>query len=400
MTESDGTWGDPKQISPDVVTERPNVLRALACPSTTMCVAGGRQGPSAIVADALDGDWAETAALPGMMVASAGGSEITDVSCASADFCVAVGDFREAAGTPLLLVDSSFVSELVTGRWNAPSSIPGMFLLNRGIASATSVDCPTEDFCTVVGAISLSTLSDPKAAFYAQRVNGIWGEVQVIPGTEQFDLTQPSTTAEVVDCPSVGNCVIVGNYGSVEGASDPFIWEQVDGQWQEPQLVRSLGDGTELGADATLKALSCGSAGNCVAGGELTPAGGPMPFFLLQRNGQWGDAQALPGFPEATSLSTYDGPKPYATVDRIVCSSGLNCIATGTFADTPIPSVFVSALIDGRWQKAEVVEPLGVPGDLAGQHLINGADCTNEGQCTVVGTSLGTAFWMRINLGS
>jgi hypothetical protein len=190
------------------------------------------------------------------------------------------------------------------------------------------------------------------------------------------------------------------NYGSVEGASDPFIWEQVDGQWQEPQLVRSLGDGTELGADATLKALSCGSAGNCVAGGELTPAGGPMPFFLLQRNGQWGDAQALPGFPEATSLSTYDGPKPYATVDRIVCSSGLNCIATGTFADTPIPSVFVSALIDGRWQKAEVVEPLGVPGDLAGQHLINGADCTNEGQCTVVGTSLGTAFWMRINLGS
>ena len=100
---------------------------AVSCPSLSSCVAAGgyvvgnestgRVGPAAMVQTWLGGSWtaAEANMPPGFNAATTTSVQISAMSCATASFCVAVGEYIDQAGTSghgLLLIWSN-------GSWTA-----------------------------------------------------------------------------------------------------------------------------------------------------------------------------------------------------------------------------------------------------------------------------------------
>ena len=80
------------------------------------------------------------------------------------------------------------------------------------------------------------------------------------------------------------------------------------------------------GGDAGVDSVSCGSAGNCAAGGYYTDgAGSEQGFVASERNGVWGQAIEVPGL---AALNTGED----AEVDSVSCASAGNCAAGGDYA--------------------------------------------------------------------
>ncbi|HEY2305222.1 MAG TPA: hypothetical protein VGI05_05010 [Streptosporangiaceae bacterium] len=71
--------------------------------------------------------------------------------------------------------------------------------------------------------------------------------------------------------------------------------------------------------------MSCGSAGNCSAGGGYAnPSGQGQAFVVDQRNGTWGTAQEVPGIAALTH--------GLAILESVSCASAGNCSAGGNYA--------------------------------------------------------------------
>src|SRR6266702_1479497 len=68
----------------------------------------------------------------------------------------------------------------------------------------------------------------------------------------------------------------------------------VAGSWGRPIEVPGLG-ALNTGGDAQVLSVSCGSAGNCAAGGYYGPAGHGQGFVVSEKNGVWGQAIEVPG---------------------------------------------------------------------------------------------------------
>ena len=72
--------------------------------------------------------------------------------------------------------------------------------------------------------------------------------------------------------------------------------------------------------------MSCGSAGNCSAGGVYTPSSGPIPAFVVnERNGTWGPVQEV-----AAALNAGGS----AAIESVSCASAGHCSAGGYLTDS------------------------------------------------------------------
>ena len=84
------------------------------------------------------------------------------------------------------------------------------------------------------------------------------------------------------------------------------------------------------GGVAGVASVSCSSAGNCVAGGSYSVRSSSAPYFrafvVSEVNGTWGHAIEVPG----TTLNTNVG----ALVFSVSCPSAGNCTAAGQLAVT------------------------------------------------------------------
>jgi hypothetical protein len=73
--------------------------------------------------------------------------------------------------------------------------------------------------------------------------------------------------------------------------------------------------------------VSCGSAGNCAAGGYYTDgSGGGQGFAAAEKNGRWGRAAGIPGL----AALNEDGD---AAVLSLWCTPAGSCTAGGYYED-------------------------------------------------------------------
>src|SRR5262249_61599953 len=74
-----------------------------------------------------------------------------------------------------------------------------------------------------------------------------------------------------------------------------FVASEASGAWHP--AIELPGTGTlNKGANAGVASVSCGSAGNCAAGGSYTDAWGHTQAFVAsEANGAWHPAIELPG---------------------------------------------------------------------------------------------------------
>jgi hypothetical protein len=161
------------------------------------------------------------------------------------------------------------------------------------------------------------------------QVSGTWGKAKEVPGTSALNQGGNAGVSSV-SCASAGNCSAGGSYavdsGGVQAFQD-FVVSQVSGTWGTAKEVPGT-SALNQGGDANFGAVSCASAGNCSAGGfYVDNSGGFQVFVVSQVNGTWGTAKEVPG----TAALNKGGN---AAVTSVSCGSAGNCSAGGFYKDS------------------------------------------------------------------
>jgi hypothetical protein len=183
------------------------------------------------------------------------------------------------------------------GTWGKAEQVPGTAALNTGgAAEVRSVSCGSAGNCSAGGNIASSTGSQ---AWVASESNGTWGHAREVAAA-----LNTGGNAEIawVSGPSAGNCGAGGSYGNRSGHLQAFVVSEVHGTWGR---ARQVAGALNTGGNAQIYTVSCGSAGNCTAGGYYHEASGHyQAFAVTENNGTWGSAMEV-----AAALNTGGTPR-------------------------------------------------------------------------------------------
>ena len=227
-----------------------------------------------------------------------------------------------------------------------------------------------------------------RAAAAPVTAGGTWGNAAKVRGLAA--LSKGGAVLVSVSCRSPGNCSAGGEYVDGAGHTQPFVVGQTHGRWRTALQVPGIA-ALNTG-DAVINSVSCGSVGNCSAGGSYTDgAGHSQAFVVNEANGTWGTAQEIPGSGALNSAGA-------AEAGSLSCGSAGNCAVVGTYsshassnAHCPVQTgchlVFVADEANGTWGTA-----IQIPGTAAlaphGLAEIQTVSCASAGNCAAGGSSV------------
>jgi hypothetical protein len=174
--------------------------------------------------------------------------------------------------------------------------------------------------------------------------NGNWGAAQEVAGNLNSGAFARAAVSSV-SCASAGNCSAGGDYA--DGSPDQgFVISEVNGTWAAAQEIAGS---LSSNGDALVTSVSCASAGDCLAGG-IYNYDYNWGFVVSEKNGVWGQEINVPGLGALAFR--------YADVYSVSCGSGGNCAAGGDYEGNP--GGFVVSQKNGVWDNAIEVPGLGV----------------------------------------
>jgi hypothetical protein len=352
-------------------------VNAVSCWSAGNCsAAGGYQDASGdsqvFVVTERKGRWGTAVEVPGMASLNEEGiARVYSLSCAPAGGCSAGGEYAAAIGGELAWL----VTEK-NGRWGTAEDVPGLAALNSGgPARLVSVSCTSGGNCSAGGFYSAGINQE---AFVVTQKNGRWGTAEEVPGTGALN-GGGSAQVSTVSCAFAGDCS-AGGYYERSGGLEAFVVTQKHGRWGKAEEVPGTA-ALNKGGIAQIESVSCGSAGNCSAGGTYYRGGSTQVFVVTQKNGRWGKAEEVPGM---AALNKHEFA--LAQLRSVSCASAGNCSAGGYYdqrGSRPFQA-FVVTQKNGRWGKAEEV-----PGTAAlntgGSAQVTSVSCASAGNCTAGG---------------
>jgi hypothetical protein len=185
-----------------------------------------------------------------------------------------------------------------------------------GTAGIDSVSCPSPGNCAAGG--RYSDHPGQSQAFVISERNGSWGPVIKLAG----NLSTGYAEVTSLSCPSPGNCVAAGSYQPGARHQRAFVADEKNGSWDQAIEVPGLGTLNKI-RDAQVLSVSCGSAGNCAAGGQyIGSAGHAQAFVASESNGRWD---------KATELAAVLNARGNAQVASVSCSPSGRCAAGGFY---------------------------------------------------------------------
>jgi hypothetical protein len=359
-------------------------IQSVSCASAGNCSAGGYYTDGsgrrqAFVVSQVNGIWGTAIAVPGAGALNKGGNaNIFSVSCASAGNCSAGGYYTTDAWGHT----EAFVVTQVKGAWRTAIRVPGTAALNlQGNAEVNSVSCPSAGNCTAGGFYKDGSYN--YQAFVVSQVNGTWRAAKELPGSAALN-TRGNASVTSVSCASAGNCSAGGMYvGGSSWGSRPLVASQVNGTWRTARPVPGAAVLDPNGSGTYVNAVSCGSAGNCSAGGSYHDSSGDLRVFVVsQVDGTWRTARQVPG---TAALNT--GGSAY--IYSLSCASAGNCSAVGSYF-TNYLHAFVASQVKGTWKNA--IEVPGLAALNQGKNAYaTSVSCASAGNCTAGGTYLDSA---------
>jgi hypothetical protein len=210
-----------------------------------------------------------------------------------------------------------------------------------------------------------------------------WGTATEVPGTAALN-KGGNAVLNSVSCGSAGNCSAGGQYRGSSGNYQAFVVSQVHGAWGTAIEVPGTA-ALNRGGDAEIFSVSCASAGNCSAGGFYADSSGKVQVFVVsQVNGAWGTAIEVPG---SAALNQHG----FAAIESVSCASAGNCGAGGIYIDSAgNTQAFVVSQAHGTWGKA-----IEVPGTAAlnqgGNAFLSSVSCASAGNCGAGGDYIDSA---------
>ena len=372
-----GSWGKAIEVPGlgALNTGGDATVIAVSCASAGNCAAGGGYADHhgyrdrGFVANERNGRWRKAIEVPGLEAVNTGGdAEVDAVSCVSAGSCAAGGYYSLGRAG-----QQAFVAVERDGRWGNAIAVPGLAVLNTGReADVDEMSCASVGNCVAAGYYSHGQIG--RRGFADVERNGRWGTAIEVPGLAALD-TGGYSDVTSVSCAPAGNCAVGGYYTFGGGGQGSFVASERNGRWATAIQVPGPG-ALSTGQDAGVSSVSCGSAGNCAAGG----GGSDQAFVTDERNGRWGKAIAVPGLRALDK----DG---YAGVFSVSCGSAGNCAAGGFFSRPSTPRHehgFVAAERNGRWGTAIPVPGLAAL-DTGRDAEVLRVSCASAGNCAAGG---------------
>jgi hypothetical protein len=371
-SQSAGVWSSGPLSLPGGATSTNAALTGVSCGSAGNCVAVGFYVDSsnvrhAVIETETSGVWSASAA-PLTGLGSVVASDLTAVSCSAAQSCTAVGWYQtSSSGGALIETDSG-------GSWSdraAPSPGSGSGL------SLTSVACSASSDCVAVGGYSSGGSSQ---GLLETESGGSW--TGSTPGTAHLGAaSNPNMSLNSVSCPSAGNCTAAGTYEDSATHTQVVLVNQSGGTWQqasEGQLPSNVYAG---GFDIQLNAVSCAAAGDCTAVGsyDATTYNNVEDVAFSEVGGSWsrGTEPSLPGD---------HGAAPEASLDAIACVAAGDCVATGTYETSGgANAALVLQQVNGSWvSPAGIPQATSYESYTQGYNWASAA-CSPDGYCATVG---------------
>ena len=182
---------------------------------------------------------------------------------------------------------------------------------------------------------------------------GIWTATEVSPPANV--LADSGTLLEDVSCPSAGSCVAIGDYEDSNGLSQGFIDSLSGGTWTstEAPLPANANQQEHVIAPVTLSDVTCPAVGACVVVGSYTDNVAYRGHGLIETlsGGTWTPAEAP--LPANGSTSFYP-----ASLGAITCPTAGSCVAVGNYTDTnSTPVGVIATLSGGLWTATEAPLP-------------------------------------------
>ncbi len=232
----------------------------ITCPSASSCYAVGEEkagstGQWPAIATYAAGSWSTSlvtlpAGAAGPTTPSDHDPSFTAISCTSASFCAAVGNYQDPKG-----VNWSFIDTLSSGSWTVTQAPEPANAGTEGagtqFAQLESLSCPSAGSCVAAGDYEVSASSRP--GLIETLSSGSWAasEAGIVPG-QLYDVL------ESISCASSTNCVAVGHDQDSNGFH-AIIEKFAAGSWSGS--LASLPSGaSSSGSD--LSSVSCPAAGS------------------------------------------------------------------------------------------------------------------------------------------
>jgi hypothetical protein len=249
--------------------------------------------------------------------------------------------------------------------------VPGLAALNAdGRAEVLSVSCGPAGACAAGG--YYYDRQDHQQGFVVSEQDGTWGKAIPVPG---LALLNVGGTAGVtsLSCGSAGNCAAGGYYKDAHADLQGFVVSELNGTWgkaTEPPGLAAL----NAGGAGRITSVSCVPAGNCAAGGSyLDGHRHGQGFVASELSGTWGNATKVPGLVALNAGGS-------AKLLSLACSPTGNCAAGGTYLDHKQDQQgFVATEQSGTWGKA--MEVPGLASLNAGVAQVNSVSCDAAGNC-------------------
>jgi hypothetical protein len=349
------------------LTTTSSTVSAVSCAPSADCAMGGTYddahgNPQAWVASGHAGTWADATALPGSITTNGGHSGINGVSCATGNYCVAVGETAMSQ-----FADRATVDVDLGGTWQQAMLIPG---LDASSSQALSVSCPSVGNCTVVG--WYRDASNAKQPFVEDEVNGTWDFFHTLGNFSQLNTGQ-FAELNSVSCESSRNCTAAGEYTTLGGTPHAFLVAEVSGTWHLPgPLLFVL-------PPSTGHAVSCPASGNCALTGTAADVNGQIQAYVQGTNS--GGQEAIQFLTSSTALNVGGT----ALANSVSCASDANCVVVGHYTDaTGRWQPFVAEEKDGTWQNTMPVPAIAT---LDAGHFsdLQSVSCASPGNCAALG---------------
>jgi hypothetical protein len=370
MVAQAGTWGTAIEVPGLGLLNQGGQagMRSVSCPTAGNCTAGGfyRDGSGnthAFVVRQTRGTWGNAKDVPGAGTLNGGGiASVDSVSCATAGNCGAIGAARQP-----------FLVSRANGTWGNAIDVPGLNALTKHWAVGFRlVSCASAGNCAATGGYLTDSLRIQP--FVVSETNGTWGNAIKVPGLRTLNPGEDAAISSV-SCPTAGNCAAGGAYHDGLGHLQAFVVSQVNATWRKAIEVPGSGS-LNAGGSASVRSVSCPSAGNCVAGGNYHDSAGHAHAFVVRKvNGIWRRAFKVPG---SDTLSQGG----FASVDSVSCATVGNCVVAGFYYDRALRAqVFVASQTNGTWSKAI---PVSVNPLIRGTGRSNAlVSCATAGNCAV-----------------
>jgi hypothetical protein len=240
--------------------------------------------------------------------------------------------------------------------------------------------CPSVGNCVAVG-----QYVDSSTNYYglvATETGGTWRAPQTLAppanATPGYGVSPLS-----VACSSAGNCAVVGDYYDTSNNVQAFYTLESSGSWGTSTEVTLPAGALGAGQVAWLRSVACPPGGTCVAVGSYTTLSGATVGLVVTLGST--PRIATPAAPAAAAAAN-----PFEELSEVACSSAV-CTAVGTFLDQDNVSRAVAYEITSSGAGAATV--LTMPGNVSAWAgaTVGGEACPATGACVVVGTYMSTA---------